>query len=137
MKFDMQENQISHAFRTFLLPTTLTEEDIALCSRALRKPKMSGEKSRLIENANPKSTRAVKKQPLKRFSEIAEWQESKKLVLEPCVFATEKTCVQHSYTVIANITAKSLNFWLIKLVKEQSLIVCNTQFLACVILKEC
>ena len=39
--------------------------------------------------------------------------------------------------VIANTTAKSLNFWLIKLVKEQSLILCNTQFTACVIFKEC
>ena len=45
----------------FLLRTTLTEEDIASCSRAFRKPKMSGEKSRLIENVTPKSTRAVKK----------------------------------------------------------------------------
>ena len=32
----MQENQISHVFCTFLL---LTEEDMASCSRAFRKPK--------------------------------------------------------------------------------------------------
>ena len=29
---------------------------------------------------------------------------------------------------IANITAVSLNFWLIKLVKEQSLFLCNSEF---------
>ena len=52
-------------------------------------------------------------------------------------YTPEKSCVQRWYTVIANITAKSLNFWLIKLVKGQSLIFCNTQFSACVILKEC
>ena len=37
---------------------------------------------------------------------------------------------------IANITAVSLNFWLIKLVKEQSLIFCNSKSTACVVLKE-
>ena len=37
---------------------------------------------------------------------------------------------------IANITAVSLNFWLIKPVKEQSLIYCNSKFTGCVILKE-
>ena len=110
---------------------------MALCSRAFRKAKMSGEKSILIENATPKSARAVKKQRLKRISEIAKRQENENLVLEPCVFTTEKTCVQRSYTVIANIAAKSLNFWLNKLVKEESLILCNTQFLAGLILKEC
>ena len=36
----------------------------------------------------------------------------------------------------ANITAKSLNFWLIKMVKEQSLILSNGKFTACIILKE-
>ena len=59
MKLDMQENQVSHAFRTFLLRTTLTEEDI--CSRAFRKPKNAEEERKLIENATLKSTRAVKK----------------------------------------------------------------------------
>ena len=39
----------------------LTEGDMALCSGAFRKPKMSGEKSRLIENATLKSTGAVEK----------------------------------------------------------------------------
>ena len=34
---------------------------------------------------------------------------------------------------IANITAKSLNFWLIKMVKEQSLILRNSKFTACLI----
>ena len=97
----MQETLISHAFRTFLLRTTLTEEDIAVCSRTFRNPKMSGEKSRLIENATRKSTGAVKKQHLKRFSGIFQWQENEKLVLEPCVFTTEKCCVQRSYTAIA------------------------------------
>ena len=39
-------------------------------------------------------------------------------------------------TAIANITAVSLNFWLYKLVKEQSLIFCNRTFTPSVILKE-
>ena len=34
------------------------------------------------------------------------------------------------------ITAVSLNSWLIKLVKEHSLMFCNSKFTACVILKE-
>ena len=54
----MKENQISHVFCTFLL---LTEEDMASCSRAFRKPKNAEEERNLIENAIPKSTRAVTK----------------------------------------------------------------------------
>ena len=54
----MQENQISHVFWTFAPPT---EEDMASCSRASRKPKSAEEARNLIENAIPKSTRAVTK----------------------------------------------------------------------------
>ena len=43
-------------------------------------------------------------------------------VLEPCVFTTGRSGVQRLDTAIANITAVSLNTWLIILVKEQSLI---------------
>ena len=43
MKLDMQENQVSQAFRTFLLLTTLTEEDMVSCSSAFRKPKNAEE----------------------------------------------------------------------------------------------
>ena len=39
-------------------------------------------------------------------------------------------------TAITNISAVSLNFWLIKLAKEQSLIFCNSKFTTCIILKE-
>ena len=41
----------------------------------------------------------------------------------------------HCYSQM-NITAASLNSWLIELVKEQSLIFCNSKFTACLILKE-
>ena len=57
----MQENQVSQAFRTFLLRMTLTEEDMVSCSSAFRKPKNAEEEGKLIENATPKLTRAVKK----------------------------------------------------------------------------
>ena len=50
----MQENQISHVLWTFLL---LTEEDMASCSRAFRKPESAEEERNLNENAIPKSTR--------------------------------------------------------------------------------
>ena len=59
MKLDMQENQMSHAFRIFLLRTTLTEEDMASCSRGFRKPKIAEEERKLIENATPKSTHCI------------------------------------------------------------------------------
>ena len=67
---------------------------------------------------------------------MAEWQVNKSPVLDPCVFTTGRSGVQRLDTAIAIITAVSLNFWLIKLVKEQSLIFCNSKFTACVILKE-
>ena len=49
---------------------------------------------------------------------------------------TGKSWVQRLDTAIANITGVSLNFWLIKLAKEQSLIFYNSKFTACVVLKE-
>ena len=61
MKLYMQENQMPHAFRTILLRTTLTEEDMAPCSRAFQKPKNAGEEMKLIENTTPKSARVMKK----------------------------------------------------------------------------
>ena len=47
------------------LRTTLTEEDIASCSRAFRKPKNADEERKLIENGTPKSTIPLKKYYLK------------------------------------------------------------------------
>ena len=44
--------------------------------------------------------------------------------------------VQRLDTTVTNITLESLNFWLMKMVKEQSLILPNGKFTACVILKE-
>ena len=67
---------------------------------------------------------------------MAEWLVNKNPALEPCVFKTGNSWVQRLDTAIANITAVSMNLWLVKLVKEQSLIVCNSKFTGCVILKE-
>ena len=61
---------------------------------------------------------------------MAEWSVNKNPVLEACAFTTQW------HVLSANVTAVSLNFWLLKLVKEQSLIFCNRKFNACVILKE-
>ena len=69
----MQENQISHVFRTFL---PLTEEDMASCSRAFQKPKSAEEERNLIENAIPKSTRAVVTKWLVKI--FLEWQDAGK-----------------------------------------------------------
>ena len=67
----MQENQISHVFWTFLL---LTEQDIASCSRDFRKPKSAEEERNFIENAIPKSTRAVTTWQHENFSAgMPEW----------------------------------------------------------------
>ena len=52
---------------------------------------------------------------------------NKNSVLEPCVFTTGKSWGQRLDTTIANITAESPNFWLIKLVKEHSLILSNSK----------
>ena len=62
----MQENQISQVFRN--LPVcerhynhVLTEENMASCSRAFRRPKNAEDERKLIENSTPKSTSVVKK----------------------------------------------------------------------------
>ena len=49
------------------LRTSLTEEDMASCSRAFRKPKNPEEERKLIENGTPKSTIPLKKYSLKKF----------------------------------------------------------------------
>ena len=46
---------------------TLTEENVASCSRAVRKPKNAEGKRKLIENGSPKSTFPLKKYSLKKF----------------------------------------------------------------------
>ena len=58
---------------------------------------------------------------------MAEWSVNKNSVLEPCVFTTGNTWTL-GHLELANITAESLNFWLIKLVKEQSLILGISKF---------
>ena len=90
---------------------------MASCSRAFRKPKNAEEESNLIENAIPKSTRAVTKWSVKI---LLEWQNSRKKnpAIEPCAFTTDKSKVQRLGTDIANMTAESLSFWLLKFVEE-------------------
>ena len=95
-------------FWTFLL---LTEEDTASCSRAFRKPKSAEEERNLIENAIPKSTRAVK-----IFLEWQNGRKNKNPAIKPCAFKTDRSKVQRLDTDIANMTAEPLNFWLIKFV---------------------
>ena len=70
------------------------------------------------------------------FSGMPNGGKTKNPALESCVFTTGKSWVQRLDTAKANISAVSLNFWLIKLVKEKSLIFCNSEFTAYVILKE-
>ena len=111
----MQENQISHVFCTFLL---LTEEDMASCSRAFRKPKNAEEERNLIENAIPKSTRAVTKWSVKLLVEWQNGRENKNPAIEPCAFTTDKSKEQRLDTDIATMTADSLNFWLFTLAKN-------------------
>ena len=61
---------------------------------------------------------------------MTEWSVNKNPVFEPCVYTTGKSWVQNLDTAKANITAVSLNFCLIKLVKEQSQLfaIINLQF---------
>ena len=94
----MQENQTLHVFRTFLLRTMLTEDDMASCSRAFQKPKKAEE--------GMKWKKMVGKMVGKQKSST-------------CVFTTDKSWVQRLQrldTAVANSTTESLNFWLIKFV---------------------
>ena len=99
---------------------------MASCSRAFRNPKSAEEDSNLIENAIPNSTRAVTKWSVKIFLEWQNGWKNKNPAIEPCAFTTDKTKVQRLDTDIANMTAESLNFWLIKFVV---LILCKSKFI--------
>ena len=70
---------------------------------------------KLIENSSPKSTSAVKKYSLKKCFWNGRMVGTQKS-------STRALRIQNCLVLAANITAESLNFWLIKLVKEQSLI---------------
>ena len=81
----MQENQIAHAFWTFL---PLTEEDMTSSSRTLRKPKNAEEEKNFIEHAVPKSTRAVTKWSVKIFLEWQNGRKNNNPAIEPWAFTT-------------------------------------------------
>ena len=93
---------------------------MASCSRACGKPKNAEEERNLIENA-PQVKTSSDKVGLENFSGMAEWQNGRKNknpAIEPCAFTTDKSKVQPLDTDIPNMTAESLNFWLIKFVQE-------------------
>ena len=62
-------------------------------SRALWKPKTAEEERNLIENAIPKSTRAVTKWSVKIFLEWQNGKKNKNPAIEPCAFSTDKFTV--------------------------------------------
>jgi len=89
---------------------------MASCSRVFRKPENAEEERNLIENAIPKSIRAVTKWSVKVFVEWQNGRENKNPAIVPCAFATDKSKVQRLDTDIGNMMAESLNSWLIKFV---------------------
>ena len=121
----MQENQISHTFWTFLL---LSEEGMASCCVTFRESKSAEEGRNLIENAILKSTCEVTKWWVKIFLEWQNGWKNKNPAIEPCPFTTDKSKVQRLDTDIANMTAESQNFCLIKFVL---LILCKSKFTVC------
>ena len=83
---------------------------MASCSRAFRKPKNPEEDRKLIENGTPKSTIPLKKYSLKTIfwnGRMVGKQKSSTRALR--TVTTGKSWVQRLDTVIANITAVSLN----------------------------
>ena len=63
----VRKSNLTRVSKLSSLRTTLTEGDIASCSRAFRKPKNAGEERKLVENGTPKSTIPLKKYSLRRF----------------------------------------------------------------------
>ena len=99
--------------------------------RAFRKPKSAEEERNLIENAIPKSTRAVTKWSVKIFFlECQNCRKNKNPAIKPCALKTDESKVQRLDSDVANMTAESLNFWLIKFVL---LILCKSKFTVCAI----
>ena len=115
MKLYMQENQMPQAFRTIFLPTTLAEEDMAPCSRAFQKSKKGRRREEVNRKYYPKVSTCSEKVAFEKIfwnGWMVGKQKSSTRALRP-----------HNWNVLHtsfNITAESLNFWLIKLVKEQS-----------------
>ena len=72
---------------TFLLQTALTEENMASCSRAFRKPKNAEKERNVFENATPISTREVTNWSLKIFFRNGRMV-GKSKIQPSCAFAT-------------------------------------------------
>ena len=108
----MQENQISRVCFE-LSAFNRTRHDVLFQSffGRMKMPRRTGIKSRMLPQ-------------VKMFSDLnvfVGWQnggKGKTLAIEPCTFLSDKSLAQHLDTVIANLTAESLNFWLIKFVEE-------------------
>ena len=77
-------------------------------SRSFQKPKGAQEERNLIQNAIPKSARAVTKWSVKIFVEWQNGRKNKYPAIEPCAFTTDKSKVQCLDTGIGNMKAESL-----------------------------
>ena len=73
---------------------------MASCSRAFQKPKNAEEERNLIENATPKSRRAVTKWSLQIFLEWQNGRKNKNLAIGPCAFTTVTSLKCNDWTLI-------------------------------------
>ena len=82
-------------------------------NRTFREPKSAVEEREILENAVPRSTRSVNKWAMKIFGEWQAGRTNKKACEEESGSAVETSQIQDLETNICDMTAESLNFWLV------------------------
>ena len=110
------------------LRTTLTEENMASCSRAFRKPQNAEDERKWIEMV-PQSQQVQWKSSLWKI--FLEWPNGRKTKIQYYVWAacaSTRAVRIHNWQVLSATLGHLYS--LIKLVKGQSLILCNSKFTA-------
>ena len=90
------------------------EWNMASCSRTFQEPKTAEEENKFLQSAIQKSTRSVTNWSVKISSEWQNGRRNKNPSLESIGYKTNASKVQELDTDMREMTAESLNFWLVR-----------------------
>ena len=84
----------------------------------IRKAKGAEEEKKLLESSIPRSTRRSTRWAFNIFKEWQMTRGNKEATLESCAFSFDSKKVQILDTNIVNLTAETLNFWLLRIIQK-------------------
>ena len=87
---------------------------MASCSQTFQEPKTAREETKFLQSVIPKSTRSLTQWSVKIWSEWQNGRRNKNPSLESIGYKTNVSKVQELDTDMKEMTAESLNFWLVR-----------------------